>query len=160
MSCLIQKLMSFANFSLYKRGRLDDSTKIQKICYETEDMHARIKLIEEISSSAKLYELLDHYNWNDGFVIPTAIADHPLCDLAIAQRLYWLASADDWYESNIEVTNYNSSHYDFSKLISERLLSDYYKKSGLTHTENFTKVQLYKFRKKGLPGVFYEPVGK
>jgi len=86
------------------------------------------------------------------------IADHTECDLAIAVKLYWLADADYWYESDEEVDEYNKSHYEFSRLITERLLSGYYKTGKLSHSEGFDRVQIYKFKKQGYPEILFTPV--
>jgi hypothetical protein len=131
---------------------------IESICYEIEDQDQAIALVDNLDSSSELYELLDHYNWDDGFGVPIAIANHEKCDLAVAQKLYWLAGADYWYVPEEEVNIYNKEHYDFSNLISQRLLSGHYQIGELSHTESFARVQLYKFRKRSFPEVFYLPV--
>ncbi|ACA87756.1 DUF4274 domain-containing protein [Shewanella woodyi] len=131
---------------------------IEMICYELEDHDEAISLVKTLDSSALLYELLDHYNWDDGFGVPIAVANHPCCEVAIAQKLYWLAAADYWYESEEEVNIYNKEHFNFSKLISQRLLAGYYEVGSLSHAEYFSQVQLYKFKKQGFPDVFYQPV--
>ncbi|GHA53424.1 hypothetical protein GCM10007086_29650 [Photobacterium aphoticum] len=38
------------------------------ICYELDDHDEAISLVKKLDSSASLYELLNHYNWDDGFV--------------------------------------------------------------------------------------------
>ena len=131
---------------------------IEMICYELDDHDEAIALVKKPDSSASLYELLNHYNWDDGFGVPFAVADHSCCELAIAQKLYWLAAADYWYESEEEVNIYNKEHFSFSQLISQRLLSGYYKLGSMSHTEEFNRVQLYKFKKQGFPDVFYQPI--
>jgi len=134
------------------------SEKIDKIIYELEDPQERIALVKSIDSADELYTLLDHYNWDDGFEIPMVIADHSECDLAIAIKLYWLSEADYWYESDEEVDQFSKSHYEFSRLITERLLSGYYEIGKLSHSENFNRVQIYKFKKQGYPEILYTPV--
>ena len=137
---------------------MDTSKQINKICYEIDDINESIKIILAMNSPEELYELLDCYNWDDGLKIPTVIANHKYCELAIAVRLYWLASADYWFESEVEVNEHNKEHNIFCKLISEKILSGDYIVGNLSHSENFDKVQLYKFKKQGLPEVFYTSV--
>ncbi|GAB3161369.1 DUF4274 domain-containing protein [Myceligenerans halotolerans] len=36
-----------------------------------------------------LWNLMSHYNWDDGFAVPLAVAQHPRCDRALALRLFW-----------------------------------------------------------------------
>ena len=137
---------------------MDTSKQINKICYEIDDINESIKIILAMNSPEELYALLGCYNWDDGLIVPTVIANHKCCELAIAIRLYWLASADYWFESEVEVNEYNKEHNIFCKLISEKILSGDYIVGNLSHSENFDKVQLYKFKKQGLPEVFYTSV--
>lgn len=137
---------------------LEVSEKINKFCYELEDQIEKINLVNSMTEPDELYTLLDYYNWDDGFEIPLTIANHPACELAIALKLYWLAEASDWFSSNDEVNEYNKDHYTFSKLLNERILSGYYSLGKLSHSENFTRVQIYKFKKQGFPEIFYLPI--
>ena len=79
---------------------MDQDKIIEMICLELEDHDEPIYLVGKLDSSTALYELLDHYNWDDGFGVPLAIAEHSCCDLAIAKGLYWLATAYYWYTSD------------------------------------------------------------
>ncbi len=137
---------------------MDEKTKIHRIAYECDDTAQAVAIVNSIAASETLYELLDHYNWDDGFAVPTAIADHPACDLAIALRLYWLAASDYWHDPEAEVNEYNLDNFNFSKMIEERILSGAYKVGALSHSENFNRVAIHGFRKRGLPAVLYEPV--
>jgi hypothetical protein len=51
--------------------------RIEKVCYKLEGRNERIKLVKTMTTAEGLYSLLDHYNWDDGFEIPTVIANHP-----------------------------------------------------------------------------------
>jgi len=131
---------------------------IKKVCFELEDINECIPFVKLIDTSHDLHLFLDHYNWDDGFVIPTLIANHPKCEMATAQKLYWLASADYWFESDEKVSEYNIEHYNFSKLISNRLLEGYYNLGTQSNLVTFNRVQCFKFKKQGFPEVFYTPV--
>ncbi|WP_173496668.1 DUF4274 domain-containing protein [Shewanella sp. ISTPL2] len=140
---------------------------IDRIVYEIEDVEEAVNLVKTISSAHELYALLDHYNWDDGNEIPIAIADHPLCELAIAIKLFWLAEAMDWLEMNelneLIPTNdviepYQQEHYDFAVMLTKRILSGYYQVKTVSHTEKITKTAQYFLKKRGVPEILYQPI--
>ena len=137
---------------------MDSTDKIDRICYEILERSLKVEIVASIDNVDELYLLLDHYNWDDGFEIPTAIANHPLCELAIAIRLYWLAEADYWFDTEVEPDVYNQDHFDFSKLISDRLIDNHYKPGELSHDEGFGRVAVHKFKTSGFPEILYQPV--
>lgn len=138
---------------------MTESPQIKTICHdEFSSIDQRIGAVCDINSVEELYLLLNYYNWDDGFEVPHAIADHPLCDLAVAQRLYWLASASEWFRSEKEPSVYEQSWYDFSNKIIRRLLNGSYKVSNISHSEKFNRVSLYYFKKQNIPEILFRPV--
>ncbi len=137
---------------------MEISEIIKKICYEIESDEQAVALVQSIDSSDDLYELLDHYNWDDGFQIPEAIARHPKCDLAIAQKLFWLAASDHFLEPGFEINEYNQDNYSFSKKLSENIIQGNYQIGHLSHDQCFNKITIHKYKKSQFPEVFYEPV--
>jgi hypothetical protein len=68
---------------------------IHAVCYDPAISDAaRIDVVNGVTTPEDLALILDEYNWDDGFEIPTAIALHPNADLAVAIKLYWLGDAD------------------------------------------------------------------
>jgi hypothetical protein len=137
---------------------MEITEKIKQLCYESESLSEMMDLIESMDTPEELYLLLDHYNWDDGLEVPTAIALNENADLAIAIKLYWLASADYWHNSEVKPDTHNQQHYDFCKLISQNIISGKYQVGKISHDEKFNRVQIYKFQKQNLPEVFYTPV--
>jgi hypothetical protein len=138
-----------------------------RICYEIEDIQEAVNLVKTISSAGELYELLRHYNWDDGYEIPIAIADHPLCELAIAIRMFWLAEAMDWLEVNEQnglipannvIEPYQQKDYDFVVMLTNRILTGYYQIKTVSHTEKISKTMQYLFKKRGVPEILYKPI--
>ncbi len=46
-------------------------------------------LVANLPDEVALWELMSHYNWDEGFAIPLAVVSHPLCDRALALRMFW-----------------------------------------------------------------------
>ncbi|MEM6817416.1 MAG: DUF4274 domain-containing protein [Pseudomonadota bacterium] len=101
---------------------------------------------------------MDYYNWDDGLAVPTAVATHPACDLAIALKLFWLAEGQFWHDPNVEVDAYNFQHFNFCTMIEGRIISGFYEVGRLSHTQNFNKAVIYKLEKSGFPEILYKPV--
>ncbi|QYR16825.1 DUF4274 domain-containing protein [Corynebacterium glutamicum] len=45
--------------------------------------------IADLSDETALWEIINEYNWDDGFAVPLAVVRHPKCDRALALRLFW-----------------------------------------------------------------------
>ena len=65
----------------------------------------------------ELYNLLEAYNWDDGFRIPALILKHRDCDLALAMEIFILAGGPDiikdYLIDNKEVEEYNKEYWHF-----------------------------------------------
>ena len=101
-----------------------------------------------------LRQLALAYNWDDGFTFPTRIADHPNCDLAVALELFWLSDSDAVYFGDSPATSYNSDWHLFSRTLANKILNNDYPVGSGSFELPLTKVQVYTFRKRGLPEVF------
>lgn len=44
--------------------------------------------IADLSDETALWEIINEYNWDDGFAVPLAVVRHPKCDRALALRLF------------------------------------------------------------------------
>jgi len=131
---------------------------IDAICYDPETVD-RVELVGRITTADGLMLLLDAYNWNDGYDVPTAIALHPAADLAVALNLYWLASADEWF-GNPEPPEeeYELQNFAFGRMMTERILSGCYSVGTTSYDPGFNRVALYHLRKGNFPEVLYTPV--
>ena len=109
-------------------------------------------------SSSELRQLALEYNWDDGFEVPQHIADHQSCDLAVALELFWLSEAASVYLGEASEHPYNTAWRTFSRNLADRILSGHYTYGSASFMPPLTKVQIYKYRKKGLPEVFLSSV--
>jgi hypothetical protein len=106
------------------------------------------------TTTEQLRALAFEHNWDDGFAFPQAVADHPSCDLALALELFWLANADEVYLGESIPKRSNADWHSFSGQIAERILHGYYSRGTGAFKAPLTRVQLYKYQKKGLPAIF------
>lgn len=116
-----------------------------------------IRSIDGITDAQLLHDLLDTYNWDDGLDIPVAIANNSNCELATAIRLFWLSGGGHFYESD-ERVEVEPDLVEFWSMLSERVLSNHYFVSKVSHFEEFNKVAIYKFDKANVPKILYTPV--
>jgi len=63
---------------------------IQALVDGEADPDVKIARVAEVETTSELQYLANYYNWDDGFDLPTAIANHPRCDLGTALSLFWL----------------------------------------------------------------------
>ena len=131
---------------------------IDRLVYEVESLEEKPGLVAALQSSEDLYALLDDYNWDDGFEVPRAVAEHPACDLAVAIRLYWLASADEWFGRPPPQSGHHREHYDFSTWLSGRIVAGAYQAGRLSHDEGFDSADVDGFRERELPEILWRPV--
>ena len=134
------------------------SEVIEQTCYQIEDCTKAIDLVESIDSAKELYSLISYYNFDDGYKVPMAILNHPLCELAHAIKIYWLLDADRYYENNAELDELERDDYEFCKFLEKRIKEGFYKVKEISHDENFDRVKLYYLKKSSLPSIFYQPV--
>lgn len=110
--------------------------------------------IQPGTSSCELRQLALDYNWDDGFALPSLIADHPNCDLAVALELFWLANAETVYLGEARESSHNAQWRRFSTDLAERILGGRYPAGMGDFHPPLTYTQIYNLRKKGLPEVF------
>ncbi|MDN3694983.1 DUF4274 domain-containing protein [Chryseobacterium tructae] len=84
---------------------------VHQIIYEEETLNTRLKLLHKIEDPLLLWELMSHYNWDDGFVIPLEVVKHNQCDLGLAMMLFWeFEEAKMYYEDPASiVSNYDNT---------------------------------------------------
>ena len=80
-----------------------------------------------------LYHIIDLYNWDDGFFIPSTILDHPDCDLAVAMNIFYMADGTEFlmdkYINNINEEDYHSpDHWEFCSDLFQRMGDGKFKK--------------------------------
>ena len=120
--------------------------------FSTEDI-ARMVEPKELQDAA--YE----HNWDDGYEIPTAIACHPACDLAVALTLFWLSEGVSLLTNEVKPNEYNIAWVKFCQLITERILSNKYSISSGKFIVPIGPTQQYKFMKLGIPAILISSIG-
>lgn len=102
-----------------------------------------------------LRKMAMEYNWDDGFAFPQAIADHPNCDLSVALELFWLADAISVLLGEAFEREYNTEWCLFCKELTQRLLDGDYVRGSVAFEVPLSKTQIYKYRKRGVPELFF-----
>jgi hypothetical protein len=97
------------------------------------------------------------YNWDDGFSVPRAIADHPLCDLAVALELFWLADAVEVLLGRHGASK-DADWISFCQTLTARLLEGHYRPGSASFVPEFSRVELYQFRQQGVPEILLSAV--
>ena len=100
-----------------------------------------------------LENILNEYNWDDGFKIPEKLLNDPNCDLVLALKIFYLADGFAYLDGLAEETRQEEWKLFISSLYTD-ILSGKYIKSDRRYDIPLTKVAKYKFRKKQIPEVF------
>ena len=117
---------------------------------------------EDIASLVDPKELQDaayEHNWDDGYEIPTAIACHPACDLAVALTLFWLSEGVSLLANEVKPNEYNIAWVKFCRFITERILNNEYNVSSVKFIAPIGPTQLYKLKKLGIPDILFLSIG-
>lgn len=117
---------------------------------------------EDIASMVDPKELQDaayEYNWDDGYEIPTAIACHPACDLAVALTLFWLSEGVSLLTNEVKPNEYNIDWVNFCGFITERILNNEYNVSSGKFIAPIGPTQQYKLKKLGIPDILFLSIG-
>lgn len=100
-----------------------------------------------------LKNILNKYNWDDGFKIPWKLLNNPDCDLALALEIFYLADGCAYFDGLVEGT-WQVEWKQFISSLYTDILSGKYIKSDRRYDIPLTKVEKYKFKKKQIPEVF------
>ena len=134
--------------------------KIRRLLFEIENAAERVAIVGTMEQPSDLHTCATEYNWDDGFDVPRAIADHPACDRATALLLLWLADPMPFWFGEIERSEYQEEWFEFCETMTSRLNSGHYGPATLHFDPGLTRVQEYKLKKNGVSSSLYLPVGK
>lgn len=105
-----------------------------------------IRYINSINDEETLFTYANNYNWDNGFDIPTAIANNASCSLSVALLLFYLADGISYLES--KSSNSNLPEWSvFVAMLYERIISNHYSKGNVAFHLELTKVELFKLNK-------------
>lgn len=104
-------------------------------------------------SYSDLKASLGEYNWDDGFEVPNKILNDPVCDLALALEVFYLADGFALLNGFANKTRLEDWKQ-FIITLYDNILNGKYLKTNNRYEIPLTKVQKYKFRKKSVPEIF------
>jgi len=55
----------------------------------SEDKSAAAEQVAGLTSEEQIRELMENYNWDDGYAVPLAAVTHPGCSRALALYIFW-----------------------------------------------------------------------
>ena len=100
-----------------------------------------------------LESILDEYNWDDGFDIPKQILNDPVCDLAMALEIFYLADGFAYLEHSIaegELSGWEK----FIGSLYDDIVSGRYRKNNNQYKIPLSKVQKHKLKQKQIADIF------
>ena len=100
-----------------------------------------------------LRQLLNEYNWDEGFDLPEELLKNPECDLALALEIFYLADGYSYLTDKSKDTSLKAWKLFVEKLY-EDILEGKYSQTASTFENPLTKVQRYKLKKQQIPDVF------
>ena len=124
---------------------------------ELEDETERVAAVHQLLTAEELWALATTYNWSDGMAIPTAMINHPRCDLGLALRLFELAEGTTWFTEKQD-WKYQEAWAAFCRELAGRVQSGAYAPGTLAYESSFSAVQRHKALKAGVPAIFLSPV--
>lgn len=104
--------------------------------------------------STELHEFVAEYNWDDGLAPIWDVVESEQTEFATALMIYWLLTGP-WLESNVREANAEAVR--LQAIVRERLLTGFYSRGENRFDPELTRVQLYKFRKAGVPEILLRP---
>lgn len=100
-----------------------------------------------------LENLLEEYNWDDGFAVPQKILNSPDCDLVLALKIFYLADGYAYFNESAEHMALDEWKLFISTLYQD-IVDGKYVTYGRRYEIPLTRVQRYKLRKKQIPEIF------
>ena len=100
-----------------------------------------------------LENMLNEYNWDNGFEIPKEILADPRCDLALALEIFYLSDGYAYLE-DLERTTDLKEWNSFITALYDDISNNKFPKTGKSFKIPLSKVQKYKLQKKGISKIF------
>ncbi len=131
---------------------------VLRIVDEIENPEMKVSAVADLETPEELQTLANCYNWDDGLAVPTAIAEHPKCDLGVALNLFWLADAICLFTKEIEPDEYNRDWVAFCNRITAAIVNGEYRNGETSFHVGLGVARHYKYRKKGVPEILISDV--
>lgn len=115
----------------------------------SENVNETFEIIRTISNADELFVLLDNYNWDNGFEIPTEILSNPNCTLSTALLAFYradgfryLSEGDSIFENRL-----TKDWEIFLKSVMRRILNKEFPLGDIAFNPELTKIQKFKLKK-------------
>ena len=125
--------------------------RLKTISYilNSENKNETFEIIRTISNEDELFVLLDNYNWDNGFEVPTEILSNPHCTLSNALLAFYRADGYRYLsEGDSIILNRLTKDWEiFLKSVLRRILNKEFQIGNITFNPELTKIQKFKLKK-------------
>ena len=125
--------------------------RLKTISYilNSENKNETFEIIRTISNEDELFVLLDNYNWDNGFEVPTEILSNPHCTLSTALLAFYRADGYRYLsEGDSIILNRLTKDWEiFLKSVLRRILNKEFQIGNITFNPELTKIQKFKLKK-------------
>lgn len=125
--------------------------RLKTISYilNSENKNETFEIIRTISNEDELFVLLDNYNWDNGFEVPTEILSNPHCTLSTALLDFYRADGYRYLsEGDSIILNRLTKDWEiFLKSVLRRILNKEFQIGNITFNPELTKIQKFKLKK-------------
>ncbi|KXT78286.1 hypothetical protein STRDD11_02446 [Streptococcus sp. DD11] len=115
----------------------------------SENVNETFEIIRTISNEDELFVLLDNYNWDNGFEVPTEILNNPHCTLSTALLAFYRADGFRYLSEGDSIfKNRLTKDWEiFLKSVLRRILNKEFPLGDITFNPELTKIQKFKLKK-------------
>jgi len=115
----------------------------------SENENEIFEIIRAISNGDELFVLLDNYNWDNGFEVPTEILSNPHCTLSTALLAFYRADGYRYLSEGDSIfKNRLTKDWEiFLKSVLRRILNKEFQIGNITFNPELTKIQKFKLKK-------------
>lgn len=132
--------------------------EIERLPFDAEGVDDWLRLIARITRTQDLNQLIDVYNWDDGFIVPNAVMTHRECDLGIALKLFWLSDAAQLFADSFDESRALREWIEFCRILTSLITSGKYMTSMITYTVPINSVAKRKLANRSVPAILYTDV--
>jgi hypothetical protein len=132
--------------------------EIERLPYDAEGVDDWLQLLARITRTQDLSQLIDVYNWDDGFVVPNAVMTHCACDLGIALKMFWLSDGAQLFSDSLDESKSPRPWIDFCKTLISRITTGTYVSNTTAYTVPINSIAKKKLANRSVPTILYTDV--
>lgn len=106
----------------------------------------------------QMKNMIENYNWDDGFKLLKLIISDANCDLAMALEIFYLADGYGYFQTFTQNIGGKKEWFSFMGALCYDIENGRYVKSVHHYTIPLSKVQRYQLRKRNIPEVYLTDV--